>query len=418
MTWDLRTRDLALGESAFTVEELPYLETQKLDLTERAAIERAVIQRERVITDLQRGVLELRSERDTLADRLSRLESERSELRDRLEELRADRPAIEPKRLFSSFESAFDGLDADIGHHGLSIGDIDITLKANVTESDGDVRFHLPSLDERSATENLSRLSFTIRSDASDRSDDPGYVDIPDLVGTSHDVAARRLTAAGFDVGEITVVDDPRLAVGTIVDQFPKPPAVAPPGSPIDLTVVGEPSDGGESDDGSAPEPNASETTEERPQDGDEDIENGTPVERHDEPAVGEDADLLSAFKRAVERGRLDPETEFAARLRDVGINDLGGIAERSPEVLADALGLSPEPIESLTERIDEARRNELSVEAIDGIGPTYAGRLADADVRSVGEFVHLDPESIARLTKASERRAEGWLEQAKRLVA
>jgi predicted flap endonuclease-1-like 5' DNA nuclease len=59
-----------------------------------------------------------------------------------------------------------------------------------------------------------------------------------------------------------------------------------------------------------------------------------------------------------------------------------------------------------------------LSVEAIDGIGPTYAGRLADADVRSVGEFVRLDPESIARLTKASESRAEGWLEQAKRLVA
>jgi predicted flap endonuclease-1-like 5' DNA nuclease len=410
MTWDFRTRELALDESVFTVEELPYLEAEKLDPAERAAIERAVIQRERLITDLQRGVLELRSERDTLEDRLSRLESERSELRDRIDELRTERPAIEPKQLFSSLESAFDGLDEDIGHRGVSIGDIDVTLKANVTQSDGDVRFHLPSLDERSATEHLSQLSFTIRSDASDQSDDPGYTDIPDLVGTSHDVAARRLTAAGFDVGEITVVDDPRLAVGTIVDQFPEPLAVAPPGSPIDLTVVGETNGGGES------ESDASETTEDRPRGGDEDPE--TPVERDDGPAVDEEIDLLSAFKRAVERGRLDPETEFAARLRDIGVDDLDGVAERSPEELADALGLSPEPIEPLAERLEKERRDELPVDSIDGIGPTYAGRLDDAGVRSVDEFVRLDPEAIARITKASEGRAEGWLEQAKRLVA
>jgi hypothetical protein len=416
MTWDFRTRELALDESVFTVEELPYLEAEKLDLAERAAIERAVIQRERLITDLQRGVLELRSERDTLEDRLSRLESERSELRDRIDELRTERPAIEPKQLFSSLESAFDGLDEDIGHRGVSIGDIDVTLKANVTQSDGDVRFHLPSLDERSATEHLSQLSFTIRSDASDQSDDPGYTDIPDLVGTSHDVAARRLTAAGFDVGEITVVDDPRLAVGTIVDQFPEPLAVAPPGSPIDLTVVGETNGGGESEDGGESESDASETTENRPRGGDEDPE--TPVERDDGPAVDEEIDLLSAFKRAVERGRLDPETEFAARLRDIGVDDLDGVAERSPEEIADALGLSPEPIEPLAERLEKERRDELPVDSIDGIGPTYAGRLDDAGVRSVDEFVRLDPEAIARITKASEGRAEGWLEQAKRLVA
>ncbi|MFO7927451.1 MAG: hypothetical protein ACQET5_10760 [Halobacteriota archaeon] len=76
-------------------------------------------------------------------------------------ESRAERTAIEPKRLFSRLESALTGIDDDIDHSGFSIGDVDVTLKTNVTQSDGDVRFHLPSHDERSATENNSQLSFT-----------------------------------------------------------------------------------------------------------------------------------------------------------------------------------------------------------------------------------------------------------------
>jgi predicted flap endonuclease-1-like 5' DNA nuclease len=342
MTRDVRDWHRHLEEAAFSVEELPYVDSAKLDLPERAAIERAIIERERLVTDLQSDLLELRSERDTLDQRVSRLETERSELRDRIEELRASRPAIEPKRLLADLGSAFEGLDErDSGR--FTVSDIGFELKANVTQSEEGVRLHLPSLDERSAAaENLSELSFTVRSKPPSGTEAEALTEIPEITGIDRQTAARRLASVGLEVGDVGVVDEPRLAPGTVVEQFPEPMAVAPPGSPVDLVVVETASDGAEDD--AETDPAESETGDERPDRSDDD-------RKADDRAGGE-------------------------------------------------------------------RRESIPLEAIEGIGPTYAGRLDAAGIEDVAELVRLDPETVAKITNASKTRAETWLERAKSMVA
>lgn len=53
-------------------------------------------------------------------------------------------------------------------------------------------------------------------------------------------------------------------------------------------------------------------------------------------------------------------------------------------------------------------------VQSINGIGPAYAERLAEADVETVGDLAAADAESIAKTTSIALSRVEGWIEQAR----
>ena len=49
---------------------------------------------------------------------------------------------------------------------------------------------------------------------------------------------------------------------------------------------------------------------------------------------------------------------------------------------------------------------------AIDGIGPTYAERLAEAGIETVGDLSAADPAAVASAAEVSEKRAEDWIAQ------
>lgn len=54
-------------------------------------------------------------------------------------------------------------------------------------------------------------------------------------------------------------------------------------------------------------------------------------------------------------------------------------------------------------------------VDEIDGIGPTYAERLADAGIETVADLAESDAETVAEAAETSASRVEDWLEQARR---
>jgi predicted flap endonuclease-1-like 5' DNA nuclease/FtsZ-binding cell division protein ZapB len=304
---------------SFQLEEIPQVESAKLETIERAAIERAVSEREAIIQTLQADVLEIRGERNALESRLSRLESERDELRDRIQQLEVERPNLEPKTVFSNLGSAVGDVRTELDTANYTIDDVAFSLKANVVQDDGGIRLHLPSLDERFASENLSEISFRVRAgDAETERPESEYSEVPDLVGTDLETAERRLNRAGLTVGAVTTVEDATSAPNTVVDQFPEPYALAPPEAPVDLTVT---------------------------------------EERHIEEA-------------------------------------------------------DTEP----TEQAGEQPSKKL--EAIDGIGPTYAQRLREAGVTGVAALAEMDPEAVAEIATTSASRAASWVEQARSMSA
>lgn len=65
----------------------------------------------------------------------------------------------------------------------------------------------------------------------------------------------------------------------------------------------------------------------------------------------------------------------------------------------------------------------DIDLEVVDGIGPTYAGRLRAADVTGLSELVELTPERLAAVASAdvigvSTSRVETWIERAEALLA
>jgi len=52
-------------------------------------------------------------------------------------------------------------------------------------------------------------------------------------------------------------------------------------------------------------------------------------------------------------------------------------------------------------------------VQSINGIGPAYAERLAEADIETVGELAAADADAVAETTGIATSRVEGWIDQA-----
>jgi polyhydroxyalkanoate synthase len=58
-----------------------------------------------------------------------------------------------------------------------------------------------------------------------------------------------------------------------------------------------------------------------------------------------------------------------------------------------------------------------FDLEDLEGIGPTYAGRLRTAGIESVSELAVADGTLVAEVTEASEALAAGWIDRARNLV-
>lgn len=121
----------------------------------------------------------------------------------------------------------------------------------------------------------------------------------------------------------------------------------------------------------------------------------------------------------------------YADRLRSAGIRGLSELIEQSPEAVASAV--STETLDVSASRVADwmaegrsrlaARDEPVDVEAIDGIGPTFGGRLRDAGIDDVSTLVDRTPAAVARIVSQGiydvpPARAESWIEGARQLLA
>jgi hypothetical protein len=383
----------------FDLEELPRVDAERFEAVERAAIERAVNEREDAITDLRTELLEVRSERDAYQSRVEQLEGTAQELRDRIRQLETERPSLEPGEVLTEFGTAIRdvGDELDVAGAGFTVSDVEVDMKANVVNTEEGMRLHLPSLDEEFAAESLSQLRFTVRRQPA--REETEYREVPDLRFASLTAAQRDIEDAGFALGDVdreATTDEPP---GTVVEQFPSPYSVAAPGTEVDLVV--------------AEEPGGAEPEEPEPTPGEPEPRLGEP----EPPGDGEPGAELPTFETVGEFWTL-----YGERLAEAGIEDPGEFVRREPEEIAELLDLDPEAAEALRERVlalleAESEEGGIDLRRIEGIGPAYARRLREAGVTHVGALAERDPEAVAAMANVSTARAEGWLEQARELL-
>jgi len=411
----------------FQLEEIHQVEVEKFETVERAAIERVITERQESLVRLQADVLDVRAERNALEHRLSTLESDRGRLQERIRELEATRPALEPKTVFANLGAALQEVDDDLKGERYRVDDVDFTLKTNVTQTEEGVRMHLPSLDESSASANLSEVSFRLRAPRGDAERErPTYVDVPDLGGASHEVAARRLAASELTVGTVEHIADPGSASGTVIEQFPEPYTVAEPEAPVDLVLAAAPDSEPEPD--ASPEPRNDNSENGDPED--DESEDSDPEDSESEDSDPEDSESeedgrsggaderaqMEAFRRAVTEVVPERGDAVVDRLRRAGVTDFESLTRPDPEEIATKLSVPTDQIAALQERLG-AGREPIELEAVSGIGPTYATRLREAGVQSVSQLAALDPATVAKITRAPVGRSEGWIEQARRMA-
>lgn len=415
----------------FTVDDLTWVDTAKLDDVEAAEIERAVVQRENLVADLQGELLSVRSERDAFRRRIELLEDERERLEDRISQLEVDRPKLETGEFLADFGRAVEDVRRDVEETGYTIGDVEFDLKANVVSTDEGVRLHLPSIDEDVKTDALSDIRFRV--DRREPLQDLEYEEIPDLRYRTREAAERQLEAAGFSVGSVEFVqgDEPDV----VVEQFPSPYSVAPPDTDVDLVVTRLPDD----DEGDAAEADrvidetevdgrAEEADDDGPVDDEEDAASPGATEStadedeerspdHDATEDQATADVSPSLPRVDEVPAVDGRT--AGRLREAGVADVDDLATADTATVADAANVSVEGAERIKAEADAqiAERAEGTVDELDGIGHRYAGRLERVGVRSVDKLATKDPKEVAEVTGASPKRVAAWIDQARRRV-
>jgi hypothetical protein len=73
------------------------------------------------------------------------------------------------------------------------------------------------------------------------------------------------------------------------------------------------------------------------------------------------------------------------------------------------ATSREPEPPTFRTPRVDAGQ----SIEVIDGIGPVFATRLAEAGMEDIASLAEASPDSVAEAAGVSGARARSWIEQA-----
>lgn len=453
---DLASKELVAD--TVQVEDIPYVDPDHLDPIEKASIERAITERDQHILGLRSNVFQIQRERLALESQLTELEADHEQLRNRVREFETTRPSLKPNTVFRTFAASFDEIEDDLSEARYSINDVDVKLKANVIQTDEGLRMHLPSLDERSATDNLSEISFRLRSSESDADSDSEaeppeaeYTEIPDLIGLSQAAATRRLEAADLSVGVVTFVDEPADHPDTVIEQFPEPQMVAPPDAPVDIVVTETiPESTAEAEQAAAEtdqetaaetvedstEESGEELAEEPTQEPDPDVDSAPKSESEAKQEVDETADepteqLKEPVDETISKTDLSVDDKLRERLYAAGVTELSELIELGPERLAKILGYPVEEIKPLYDQLaaqykqrsteskpadEPPQPPEEPLESIDGIGPTYAGRLTEAGVTGVASLARLDPETVAKITNTSVSRSTDWIEQARRM--
>ncbi len=418
--WFTFDKDAYRLSESFQLEDVQHVEAEKLEPIERASIERLITEQQGSLLRLQTDVLEIRTERNALERQLSTLEEDRGKLQERIRELEATRPSLEPKTVFANLGAALQEVDDDLKGERYRVDDVDFTLKANVIQTDEGVRMHLPSLDESSASANLSEVSFRLRAPRGDaEAERPTYVDVPDLRGVPYEVATRRLASAELTVGTVERVVDPDARPGTVIEQFPGAFTVAEPEAPIDLVLAAEPEPEPE------PEPDTDSERDDEGDRGDFDADTGSEVEtetdgKRSDTGTSEseptEKERMEAFREAIVD--IDPERGDAVvdRLHRAGVTDIESLTRADPDELAAELSIPVDLTTALHERLSDDR-DPIPLEEVSGIGPTFAGRLRDAGVVSVSQLAELDPDRVADVARVSPTRAIDWIEQARRMV-
>lgn len=64
----------------------------------------------------------------------------------------------------------------------------------------------------------------------------------------------------------------------------------------------------------------------------------------------------------------------------------------------------------------DEPATEGVDVQEVSGIGPAYADRLAEIDIRTVDDLLAADPEDVAERTTVGAGRVEAWQDRAEEL--
>lgn len=356
------------SKTVFQAEEIPQLQTEQLADQELAAIERAVMEREQLISSLNTDILEVRSERDALQNRVAELESTRQELQERIQQLSVERPQLEPRAVFADLGQAINDVQDDLAETNYRIGDVEFNLKTNVTQTDQGLRMHMPSVDETFASQNLSEVRFRVQADTAAEPEEADMVELPDLSGLARSTAEQQLSRKGLQVGDITEATEPDEPAGRVIDQFPEPYSLVPEAAAVDLTVVAEQTD-----------------------------------------------TLRAEFRQAIEERELSEDAELTTRLREADVADLESLSSLHADEIAEITGLPVEDViplrEQLLARVEPGEPENL--EMIPGIGPTYAERLRAGGIESPRELAGLSPEEVAEIAEVSEKRTERWIHRA-----
>lgn len=89
-------------------------------------------------------------------------------------------------------------------------------------------------------------------------------------------------------------------------------------------------------------------------------------------------------------------------------------VTEAEPDLTADETDDDAEEPEVEAEDDEAVESTGEPVDVLNGIGPTYAERLANAGVETVGDLAAADPDELAEATDISAQRLSGWIEQAR----
>lgn len=376
------------GDDFRFTRELTALDTTKLDRAEAREVEGLYRAKEYLATEFRDRLIAVESERDLLQTKVDHLQTERDALRERLDGLEADRGSVAPDRFVASLGDAIASARDDLSGAEYAIGRIEVDLKANVVGGDDGPQFQLPDLAESVNREALSTFRFDLRP-AGRAAEPTPYDPIPDVRDRSLDDARAAIGRAGFTVGEVTA--EPGALDDVVLDQFPSPRSVAEPGSPIDLTVserreVDVPSVVGLA------------------------LDDAVAALTDADLAVGEvDAETADVPADAVV-GQSPPAGESVAVGAAVDLTVSAGPAEEMGTEKASETAAPPESD-------DAEERATADLEAVDGIGPTYADRLRAAGVEDVRTLLDRDAGEVAEITRASTSRVGDWFVDAERLL-
>jgi hypothetical protein len=206
------------------------------------------------------------------------LEADVERLRGRVDELEeTERELSSENEAYRERQFAFDALLASVGRsfrqanedlqgQDVAVGDLDVTLRADVSGggTTGGLSLRLVDPDEEVDPDRLSTVSFSVGRrgrfrhyggpgaltrgtggdlmatdlPSTDEAPEPSGppVEVPNVLGLSPEDAEAELRAAGFDVH----TEDESAGDGTVVEQWPRAFAVAPKGSSVVVIVDDE----------------------------------------------------------------------------------------------------------------------------------------------------------------------------------